>query len=87
VAFTQEEIYAELTKIFRHLFKNPTLELTPETSPAQIGYWNSFAQVNIILAVEERFEFEIRSEEIRSLRTIGDFARLIDLRCRENDAA
>ena len=80
MALTEQEIYAELTKIFRHLFKNPTLELAADTSPAQIGYWNSFAQVNIVLAVEDRFEFEIHTDELRSLKTIGDFARLITAR-------
>ena len=80
MALTEQEIYAELTKIFRHLFKNPTLELTADTSPAQIGYWNSFAQVNIVLAVEDRFEFEIHTEELKTLRTIGDFVKLIQSR-------
>jgi acyl carrier protein len=70
-------VYRELTGIFRDLFDDPTIVLRAETSARDIEDWDSARMVSIILAVEEAFQFEVRSREVDELRCIGDFVALI----------
>jgi acyl carrier protein len=83
---TDQGIYAELTEIFRGIFRDPSLTLTDQMGQSQIAGWNSFAQVNIILAIENRFGFEVRTSELQHLRTIGDFVQLIARRTSESSS-
>ena len=77
---TEAEIYDRLTAIFRRFFDDPALVLAPATGPADIDGWDSAKTVNIILEIEEAFGFEMSSEEMDALRSVGDFAAVIALR-------
>ena len=60
-AFSEPQIYGELVEIFRDVFRNPALSLTPDMQAEQIEGWDSFAQVNIIVAMENRFGVQFRA--------------------------
>lgn len=71
----------QLTKlqiIFREFFDDPTLIITPETSPANLPDWDSVAQVHIVLAVESEFEFRFTTDEVAAVRCVDDLLRVID---------
>ncbi len=73
-------IYVGLTEIFREVFSNPVMSIDAGTNAEQIEDWDSFAQVNIIVAVEARFGVRIRSVEAQKLKNVGDLVRLIHLK-------
>ncbi|MBN9562100.1 MAG: acyl carrier protein [Alphaproteobacteria bacterium] len=75
---TPSEIHAGLTEIFRETFDNPNLILAPEMTARDIEGWDSLKMVIIILAVEERFDIQLRTREMDVLRCVGDFASLIE---------
>jgi acyl carrier protein len=77
---SEAEIYRRLTLIFRDVFDNPTIVLRPQTSARDIKGWDSARMVAIILAVEDMFQFEMRSREVDRLRCVGDFVALIRAR-------
>ncbi len=74
---SEAEIYGALTQIFRDVFMRDDLLLTPELTGKDIAEWDSFKQVEIILATEERFRIRMKAREIDALRNVGDFARLV----------
>lgn len=74
---TDAEIYDGLTDIFREQLRNPALVIQPGLGPADVPGWDSAAMVGIILAIEERFGIEFRMQDLRDVRTVGDFPRLI----------
>jgi acyl carrier protein len=74
---TEAEVYARLTGIFREFFDDQTIMLSATTSPRDIEGWDSAKMVNILLGMEEVFEFELDSSEIDGLRCIGDFVAVI----------
>ena len=51
---TEAEIYPALTTIFRDVFLRDDLALTPETSATDVQGWDSFKQIEIIMASEEQ---------------------------------
>jgi acyl carrier protein len=74
---TDSEIYAVLTDIFREVFQDDRIALTAKMTNRHIKGWDSANMVSIIMAVEERFGFEMRSSEIDNLKSVGDFVAVI----------
>lgn len=74
---TEAEIYEGLTEMFRDLFGDPPLQLTPATTAADVPGWDSFNHLNIVAGAEERFGIRLGTREIDALRNVGDLASLI----------
>ncbi|MBV9555251.1 MAG: acyl carrier protein [Alphaproteobacteria bacterium] len=74
---TEPEVYQALTTIFRDVFLSDDLDLKPELSAKDVPEWDSFKQIEIIIAAEERFGIKFRTRELDSLNNVGDLARLI----------
>ncbi|WP_213806467.1 acyl carrier protein [Granulicella sp. dw_53] len=73
----QQEIYAQLTEIFRDVFDDDTLVLTPSLTAADVQEWDSFNHINLIVAVEAGFNIKFQTAELESLQQVGHFADLI----------
>lgn len=65
-------------KVFREAFANPELELTPAMVTGDIRGWDSFKNVEILLACEAEFEIRFRSKEIDRIRSIGDLIAICE---------
>ena len=70
-------IYQALTAIFHDVFLRDDLVLSPALSARDVEDWDSFKQIEIIIAVEERFGIKFRTREMDSLNNVGDLVRLI----------
>ena len=68
----------KLTAIFKEIFLDDSIVLTLATTANDIDGWDSFAHLNIIMAVENVFNLEISDEAVPSLRNIGDMIALIE---------
>jgi acyl carrier protein len=77
---TEQEILQELTVVFRDVFDDESITLTPETTADDINGWDSQAHVTLVVATEMHFKIKFRTAELESLRNVGDFARLIRAR-------
>lgn len=73
----QEEIYSQLTGIFRDLFDDESITLQPGLTAADVPEWDSFNHINLIVAVESRFAIKFQTAELESLQTVGHLADLI----------
>jgi acyl carrier protein len=77
----QADIYATLNEIFRDVFDDPSLSVTPDMSAKDIPEWDSFNHINIVVAAEQRFGVKFRTAEIDALETVGGFVELIARKC------
>ena len=73
-------IQSRLNGIFQEIFDDPSLQVTPETGPADIAAWDSVAQMKLVLAMEEAFGVRLVTEEVASLSTVGDFLKTLNKR-------
>lgn len=71
------EIYNQLNKVFRDLFDDESIELTPQTSADDIEGWDSLAHINLIVAIESKFKIKFKTAEIESLRNVGHLVDVI----------
>ncbi len=74
---TEAELYQQLTEIFRDVFGRDDMELTPELSAKDVAGWDSFKQIEIMIAVEERYGVKFRTRELESLQNVGDLVRAV----------
>jgi len=74
---TEPEIHAALTTIFRDIFLRDDLVLSDGLSARDVPDWDSFKQIEIIIAVEGRFGIRFSTRELDSLDSVGDLVRLI----------
>jgi acyl carrier protein len=74
---TEADIYAALTEIFRETFMDDAMTLTPTLTAKEVKGWDSFKQIEIIVAAEERFGIKMTTRELDSLQNVGDLARVV----------
>jgi acyl carrier protein len=67
-----------LNEVFRTVFDNPEINLRPEMTANEIDGWDSLSHVNLILAVESRFDIHFTQKELRSQKRVGDLVQAID---------
>ena len=73
----------QILELFRKVFQQKDLRLTPEMMTGDIPGWDSFKNVEILLACEEIFAIRFRSKEIDQIRSIGDLIAM----CEQKTAA
>jgi acyl carrier protein len=71
------DIYAALTEIFNDVFMADDMKLTPTLSAKDVAGWDSFKQIEILVAVEARFGIKLNTKEIDALKNVGDLADVI----------
>ncbi len=77
---TEQEIYAALSEVFGDVFLRDDLALTPGLSAKDVPGWDSFKQIEIVMATEQRFGIKLRTREIDGLKSVGDLADLVSLK-------
>ena len=73
----ETDIYASLEPIFHDVFMRDDIKLTPSMTAKDIEGWDSFKQIEIILAVEGQYRIKFNTRELDSLLSVGDLVRVI----------
>lgn len=71
-------IYDKLTEIFRELFEDDEILLTPETTSDDIEDWDSLTHIQLISICEEEFGVKFSTAELLHLANVGDLAKVIE---------
>jgi acyl carrier protein len=74
----QAEIYEKLAVIFRDVFDEDDLSLTPATTADDVDGWDSLTHIRLVLAVSKAFGVKFSASEIGNLKNVGEFATLIE---------
>jgi acyl carrier protein len=61
-----------LTDVFRTVFDDPSIELNPEMTANDVEGWDSLSHINLILAIELRFDIQFFQKELLTFKTVGD---------------
>jgi len=74
---TEPDVYTALTEIFHDVFLREDLKLSPTLTARDVKGWDSFKQIEIVMAVEERYGVKFKTRELDRLENVGDLADLI----------
>ena len=51
--------------------------MKPELGAKDVAGWDLFKQIEIIVALEERYEIKFHTRELDSLQNVGDLVRVV----------
>ena len=73
-----DAVFSEVASIIRNVLDAPSLELTPQTTASDVELWDSFNQLNIVVAIEMTFGVKFKTAEIEELRNVGELVALVE---------
>lgn len=71
------EIYQFLGPVFAEIFGRTDIILSPGLAAKDVVGWDSFKQVEITLALEEKFGIRIRTKDLNDVANVGDLVALV----------
>lgn len=70
----------KLNEIFCEVFDDEEINIKPETTANDVDGWDSLSHINLVLAVESRFNIRFSQKELLSFKNVGDMLRCIELK-------
>jgi acyl carrier protein len=72
------EVYDGLQGIFADVFLRDDIALNADLTAKDVKGWDSFKQIEIVMACEEKWNIRFNTRELDGLRRVGDLAALIE---------
>ena len=60
----ENKLAERIKKVMSAVFEIPVEQITEDSSPDNIGSWDSLKHMNLVVALEEEFEVEFTDDEI-----------------------
>ncbi len=76
----QDALYTELKPIFTDVFERDNIVLRPELNAKDVEGWDSMKQIELLLALEQRFAMKFTSKEVDLMRNLGDISAIVAAR-------
>jgi acyl carrier protein len=73
-----KDVRIELTAVFRDVFDDPKIELRDDLTAKDVKGWDSLSNVDLVVAVEQRFKIKLTTREVVSLKNVGELVRLVE---------
>jgi acyl carrier protein len=67
-----------VNEVFRDVFDNEELVVSPETTAKDVEGWDSLMHVTLIVNVEKAFQIRFTSSEVAALKNVGELVHLIE---------
>jgi len=72
------QIFEKVRGIAADVLQVAPASLTAESSPQTIETWDTVMHLNLVLALEEQFGFQLEPEEMEEMKNIGAIAALVE---------
>lgn len=79
---TERDIFKRLEEVFRDVFDDDSIRLSPETTADDIEDWDSIEHINLVGAVEDEFGIRFTMGEVSGMKNVGEMARIIAKRAK-----
>ena len=66
-----------LNNIFRTVFDDDDISITPDTTANDIDGWDSLSHVNLIVTIETRLGIKFTHKELLTFKNVGDLMESI----------
>lgn len=77
---TREEIFTALNEVFRDVFDDEGITVSDNTTADDIEDWDSLEHINLIVAVEKKFNMKFTMGEVTSMKNVGAMVDIIEVR-------
>ena len=69
-----------LNAVFRDVFGDDSISVTPSTTSDDIEDWDSIEHINLIGAVESEFGMRFKMREVSGMKNVGEMIAIIQER-------
>jgi acyl carrier protein len=73
----RNQMLKEINNIFIDVLDNEEIVLSESTGAADIDEWDSFTHIQLVVAVEKRFNVRFTAKEIQSWKDVGEMMNCI----------
>ena len=73
----EQEIYDRLNEVFRNVFDDDEITVDAGTTADDIEDWDSLEQINLLTAIEKKFNIKFKLADVRNLKNVGDLLDLV----------
>ena len=73
-----KEILQDVQSIFREITDNPSTVLTPTTIADDIEEWDSLVHVQLLVAIEEKYNISFSADQIGTFVNVGQMCDAIE---------
>lgn len=73
----REEIYERLNEVFQDVFDDDELEVSDETTAADVEGWDSLMHITLIEAVEDEFDINFDMKTVVKMKNVGEMVDFI----------
>ena len=71
------DILKRLNEVFRDVFDDDDIVVTPKTTADDIEDWDSIEHITLIGAVEDEFGMKFKMGEVSGMNNVGDMLKII----------
>jgi acyl carrier protein len=71
------ELQESLNQIFCEVFEDDDISITTEMTADDIDGWDSLSHVNLIVAIESKFNITFSRKELLTFKNVGDLMNSI----------
>lgn len=68
----------KIQPIFKDVFDDENLVVTEKTVAADVEDWDSFAQMQIVMGIEDMFGIKFSTDEVTEFKNVGDVIKAIE---------
>ena len=73
----KEKVIEVLQSIFQEVLDNEELIITTQSNATEIEEWDSLAQIQLVVAIEKKFNIKFTALEILSWNNVGEMVDCI----------
>ena len=74
---TRESIYVKLNEVFQDIFDDEDIIVNDTTTADDIEDWDSLEHINLVVAVEKKFNIKFNMGEVSSFKNVGEMVDII----------
>ena len=74
---SREEVYEALNEVFQDVFDDEDIRVNDATTAADIEDWDSLEHINLIVAVEKKFNIKFNMGEVNTFKNVGEMVDII----------
>lgn len=71
-------VHDELERVFRDVFGDETIVLTPDMTAADVPGWDSLGHINLMFSLEERFGVQFEGNQLAEFANVGELERFLE---------
>lgn len=73
----ESSVEDRVVAVAAEVFRVPAANLQPTSKSGAVPGWDSFSQLNLIFAIEERFDVRVPASQVAAIKSLADIIRVV----------